>query len=184
MNLVGADLKPDNIGFTSDGTVKLFDFGLVTCVKARKHAKDTYNMTGCTGSLRYMAPEVALYHRYTEKVDVYSFGLILWQMATGEEPFEELDKIDFYREVVHRGMRPQLEKTWPADFRALLSRCWHADPEERPSFAMVTIDLDRLILAGSSPPPPVMNSPLAMFRRSSTGRTQPRIINRFPAPLG
>ena len=53
-----SDLKPANIGFTADMQLKLFDFGLVTCVKKRSHAAEVYEMTGYTGSLRYMAPEV------------------------------------------------------------------------------------------------------------------------------
>ena len=48
------DLKPDNVGFTDDGTVKIFDFGLSTCVKARSELDECYQMTGNTGSLRYM----------------------------------------------------------------------------------------------------------------------------------
>ena len=141
-----SDLKPDNIGFTSDGTLKLFDFGLVTCVKARKHAKDAYDMTGYTGSLRYMAPEVALRERYTEKVDVYSFGIMLWQMAKDRMPFKGMNKEEFMRNVVRGGVRPKLlDKIWPAGFNDLLSRCWKCNPEERPSFAMVVDILNRLI---------------------------------------
>lgn len=41
-----ADLKPDNVGFAADGTLKLFDFGLVTCVKTRESPSDSYTMTG------------------------------------------------------------------------------------------------------------------------------------------
>ena len=52
------DLKPENIGFTEDNTLKLFDFGLAICVKRPKLASDVYKMTGYTGTLRYMAPEV------------------------------------------------------------------------------------------------------------------------------
>ena len=51
------DLKPDNVGFTADGTLKLFDFGLCTAVRRRCHDNEAYDMTGNTGSLRYMAPE-------------------------------------------------------------------------------------------------------------------------------
>jgi serine/threonine protein kinase len=82
--IIHRDLKPDNVGFTSTGDLKLIDLGLSTCVKRRTNSHIAYEMTGNTGSLRYMAPEVALRKPYTEKVDVYSFGILLWQMATGE----------------------------------------------------------------------------------------------------
>lgn len=52
------DLKPDNIGFTTEGQLKLFDFGLSICVKKRLSSFESYKMTGMTGSPRYMAPEV------------------------------------------------------------------------------------------------------------------------------
>ena len=71
--IIHRDLKPDNVGFTSSGILKLFDFGLCTCVRQRRSLNEAYELTGNTGSLRYMAPEVALRQPYTEKVDVYSF---------------------------------------------------------------------------------------------------------------
>ena len=56
--VVWADLKPENVGFTEDMKLKLFDFGLMTCVKKPSTVFDIYEMSGFTGSLRYMAPEV------------------------------------------------------------------------------------------------------------------------------
>ena len=84
------DLKPDNVGFTSTGALKLFDFGLVTCVHRRQDVFSNYAMTGYTGSLRYMAPEVAQRLPYNEKVDVYSYGIMVWQMARDKIPFKGL----------------------------------------------------------------------------------------------
>ena len=52
------DLKPDNIGFTKDMKLKVFDFGLATCIGRSGHSNQVYKLTGCTGTLRYMAPEV------------------------------------------------------------------------------------------------------------------------------
>ena len=147
------DLKPDNVGFTSDGTLKLFDFGLMTCVKTRTTAKGTYDMTGCTGSLRYMAPEVALNYRYTEKVDVYSFGIMLWQMAKDRLPFQGLGKSEFYSNVVRGGQRPPLDKNWPSGFGSLLAHCWDSNPEARPNFGMIVVDIDKLISERKSSQP-------------------------------
>ena len=53
-------------------------------------------MTGNTGSLRYMAPEVALRKSYNEKVDVYSYGIMVWQMARDRVPFKGLSKTGVY----------------------------------------------------------------------------------------
>lgn len=68
--IVHRDLKPDNIGFDQHGTLKVFDFGL-SCVVPKPHLREVaLPITGQTGSVRYMAPEVALDHFYNEAVDV------------------------------------------------------------------------------------------------------------------
>eukprot|EP00597_Dinobryon_sp_UTEXLB2267_P004381 CAMPEP_0170075316 /NCGR_PEP_ID=MMETSP0019_2-20121128/12469_1 /TAXON_ID=98059 /ORGANISM="Dinobryon sp., Strain UTEXLB2267" /LENGTH=683 /DNA_ID=CAMNT_0010286195 /DNA_START=86 /DNA_END=2137 /DNA_ORIENTATION=- len=145
--IIHRDLKPDNVGFTADGQLKLFDFGLVTCVRSRQDSSAAYEMTGYTGSLRYMAPEVALRLPYSEKVDVYSYGIMVWQMARDRVPFKGLNKEEFLRTVVKGGMRPKLDRSWPKGFSDLLTRCWDREPTNRPSFAMVIIELNQLITA-------------------------------------
>ena len=62
------------LGFTLDGTVKLFDFGLARILENTSVSDEVYEMSGETGSLRYMAPEVADCQPYNQKADVYSFG--------------------------------------------------------------------------------------------------------------
>lgn len=113
--LLHRDLKPDNICFELDGTVKLLDFGLVRIVQnANSKSEEAYDLSGETGSLRYMAPEVAKGHPYNHKVDVYSFGIILWEMKAGKRPFGALrGKEDFFKFVVQRGDRPPLDhRNW------------------------------------------------------------------------
>lgn len=62
-------------------------------------------MTGWTGSLRYMAPEVALNSPYNEKVDVYSFAIIAWSLLTQKVPFQDFRKDQFIIRVVNGGQR-------------------------------------------------------------------------------
>lgn len=102
-------------------------------------------MTGMTGSLRYMAPETALRKPYTEKVDVYSFGILVWQMARDRVPFKGFNKDEFLKNVSLEGERPKLDSSWPSSFSNLLTRCWHQDPLQRPSFASIVEELDRMI---------------------------------------
>jgi len=71
LHIHNSDLKPDNIGFAADGTIKLLDFGLATVVRQRSQLDEMYEMTGFTGSLRYMSPEVAERRPYSERVDQY-----------------------------------------------------------------------------------------------------------------
>eukprot|EP00903_Cladosiphon_okamuranus_P011476 g10809.t1 len=132
------DLKPDNIGFAEDGTLKLIDFGLGKIIKRKFRVRaEKYHMTGGTGSLRYMAPEIADHQEYNEKGDVYSFSLIMWEMLAGTKPFLGLKRPDFYNRVVDQGERPPLDPEWPQPIRNLLESCWRTNLDERLSFREV-----------------------------------------------
>jgi len=145
--VVHRDLKPDNIGFTANGILKVFDFGLCSCIHIPSSAdmKTAYEMTGNTGTLRYMAPEVALGEKYNHTVDVYSFGIIAWQVLKGRIPFEEMNKKMFFDKVVRGKYRPHLDRLWPQNLCALLESCWHDDYRRRPSFGEVIEKLDEII---------------------------------------
>ena len=84
VHIIHRDLKPDNIGFSADGVLKLFDFGLSVSVRAQRERTEQYRLTGNTGTLRYMAPEVVLGRSYHQTVDTYSFGILIWQVAAGQ----------------------------------------------------------------------------------------------------
>jgi len=89
--------------------LKLFDFGLAVCVKKNRTHDTTYRMTGNTGSLAYMAPEVALRKPYNEKVDVYSFAILLWQMLSGMELYLDVACANFVDQVVLGGLSFELD---------------------------------------------------------------------------
>lgn len=145
--IVHRDLKPDNIGWTSDGTIKLFDFGLCCVVRPDDNrTADGYRMTGNTGTLRYMAPEVALNRPYHTAVDMYSFAIVVWQVLTNQVPFREMGKKRYFDRVVHNGQRPPLSRAWPKRFRELLQRGWHEDKNMRPDFEHMVQELDLLFL--------------------------------------
>eukprot|EP00752_Nemacystus_decipiens_P014627 g13025.t1 len=131
--VVHRDLKPENIAFSSDGRLKLFDFGLAKIVRRRAgRLSQRYEMTGETGSTRYMCPEVAMQLPYNEKADVYSFGLILWEMLSLRRPFEGLNRKEFVQSVIKGGRRPPLQQEWSGALRELMRRCWDEDMDTRP----------------------------------------------------
>ena len=140
------------MGFSLDGrTFKIFDFGLCRVVKKRTSSDRTYEMTGNTGSLRYMAPEVVLNQPYTEKVDVYSWAMVVWCMARNEQPYRGITVAQHRAKIVQGGERPTLASSWPAPFRALLADSWAADVAKRPSFRQVCASLDAMIEADGAP---------------------------------
>jgi serine/threonine protein kinase len=139
--------KPQPItGFTLEGTVKVLDFGLARVLEnASVESDEVYEMSGETGSLRYMAPEVADGLPYNYKADVYSFGIILWELVAGKKPFEGLNRDLFYERVVHGGERPIIRSKWPKDLSTLMSQCWDADISNRPTFREIATRLAGLL---------------------------------------
>ena len=158
VQIIHRDIKPDNIGWTSDGKIKLFDFGLCSVVLSedglREHSisateylsyRKGYRMTCNTGTLRYMAPEVALNQHYHASVDTYSFSIVIWQVLSGFVPFADMGKRRYMEKVVKGGQRPPLPKKWPKKFRYLLAQCWDKDKNVRPKFSDIVKTLDGLI---------------------------------------
>jgi serine/threonine protein kinase len=120
------DLKPNNIGFDRHGTPKLYDFGFAREV----HTIDKFEVCG---SLRYMAPEITLGHGSTLASDVYSFGILLWELCTLEKPFKDFSSgKEFKKNVFAKGYRPSLNSIRSAALRKLIRDCWDPSPENRP----------------------------------------------------
>lgn len=145
VHIIHRDIKPDNIGWTADGSLKIFDFGLCVAVRAQRDRTEQYRLTGNTGTLRYMAPEVVLGRSYNQTVDAYSFGILIWQIATGKVPFREMGKKPYFDRVVVGGQRPKLDPAWPSGFNNLLKACWHEDKHLRPTFQKICNDLEVLL---------------------------------------
>lgn len=95
-------------------------------------------MTGDTGSTRYMAPEVGLEKPYNETVDVYSFGILFYQMLALETPFEGLTVKSFPKMVFEKGARPVPNPKWPLAISNLMQRCWSAKISARPTMDEVS----------------------------------------------
>mmetsp|Transcript_39002 Transcript_39002/g.125258 ORF Transcript_39002/g.125258 Transcript_39002/m.125258 type:complete len:357 (+) Transcript_39002:133-1203(+) len=145
--LLHRDIKPGNIGVTSDGRVLLTDFGLATLWRRAHTARDDDEqraLTGMTGSLRYMAPEVALYMPYNRKAEAFSFTSVLYHVLSRRRPFSHLTP-ELYLDRVCRGdLRCPLGK-WPAEVQALMSAGWASEPSQRPDFAQIVSILERAL---------------------------------------
>jgi len=87
------------------------------------------------GTPLWMSPEVLKGRPLSEKADVYSFGIVLWEMLTGKEPFDEHDDYDrFVQSVCDKGERPDIPDTVHFSLAAMLRECWHDNQKVRPSF--------------------------------------------------
>jgi serine/threonine protein kinase len=116
--------------------VKLFDFGLAKELDDSMksgYCSEFYELSGNTGSLRYMAPEVALSECYNLSADVYSFGLLLWQICSLDLPYDGMSRTDHSVYVVKGNERPVLDPSWSTSLRILMKRAWEPDPTVRPS---------------------------------------------------
>lgn len=153
--VIHRDLKPDNICFDDDDRLRLIDFGLSICIKRAgggSSSGDTYDMTGGTGSLRYMSPEVALSQPYNDRTDIYSFGIIAYEVLTGVAPFGSMDRAKFLKRVAGNHERPDVNIddygrriTAPQKAKDLMVACWQPDISKRPSAAEVLRVCEELV---------------------------------------
>lgn len=109
-------------------------------------------MSGMAGSKRFMAPEVCHGQSYNEKVDVYAFALLLWQICALHKPFAGMSEADHFRNVVEGGMRPPLDSRWPQGLVAVMQACWQGDANRRPSIVEARQALRQVFVAGGGQP--------------------------------
>jgi serine/threonine protein kinase len=147
--LVYRDIKPENIGFDVRGNVKVFDFGLTKVLDPElRNSQGMFHMTSLTGSFPYMAPEVASMDPYNEKCDVFSFGILIWEVLSLQIAYFAVAKSSFgcYRRVAKSLKRLPISRKWPVMTKHVMQSSWNHTPEQRPSMttirSMLRVDLE------------------------------------------
>lgn len=126
--VIHRDLKSENLLFTADMCLKVVDFGI-----ACEEINCDY-LNEDRGTYRWMAPEVINYKPHNRKADVYSFGIVLWEIITGRVPYEDITPVQAAFAVVHKNARPTFPEHCPLAIRKLIEKCWVQNPEKRPEF--------------------------------------------------
>jgi serine/threonine protein kinase len=164
------DLTSANVLVDSDCSVKLGDFG-----EPRPQLALATGTADITGSLDWTAPELLTTGaNHTQKSDVFSYGVILWEFGAERIPARTLSDV---RNGVLAGLPMEVKTRYPA-FGELVAQCTHIDPESRPSFDEI---VQRLEIIRSSGPASYVPAPVA---KTATKPDPPRYIPQMLPPLG
>ncbi|KAG7013685.1 Serine/threonine-protein kinase EDR1 [Cucurbita argyrosperma subsp. argyrosperma] len=130
--IIHRDLKSSNLLIDKNWTVKVGDFGL----SRLKHETYLTTKTG-KGTPQWMAPEVLRNEPSDEKSDIYSFGVILWELATEKIPWENLNTMQVIGAVGFMNQRLEIPKDVDPQWASIIESCWHSEPANRPSFQVL-----------------------------------------------
>lgn len=133
--IIHRDLKPNNILLTTSNKAKIADFG-ISCL--RPENDEMYNMTSETGTYRYMAPEVLTHQQYNTKVDVWSFGIIVYFMFC-DQPYKNMDIEQIINHVVSILPMPNTHRI-PEPLKPIFMKCTEYHAQNRiSSLTLVTV---------------------------------------------
>ena len=161
--VIHRDLKPGNVIVDADGGVKVLDFGLATGPAAVDPEEQTARAEpaarqGQPGTLPYMAPETLRGKEATARSDIWSFGVMLYEMVAGRRPFNGDTAFDISTAIV-RGVVPPLPDDVPQGVTRIISRCLETDPQRRyGSAGEVRAGLEIVATAGLADPAPTVGA--------------------------
>uniref|UniRef100_A0A1B0CDE5 mitogen-activated protein kinase kinase kinase n=1 Tax=Lutzomyia longipalpis TaxID=7200 RepID=A0A1B0CDE5_LUTLO len=154
ISVIHRDLKSSNVLISEaiegdnlhNKTLKITDFGL---------AREVYKTTrmSAAGTYAWMPPEVIKCGTYSKASDVWSYGVLLWELLTGETPYKGFDSLSVAYGVAVNTLALPIPKTCPEAWGKLMKSCWECDPHNRPSFKEILRELDVIVRSGFTQTP-------------------------------
>jgi len=129
--IIHRDLKSHNLLISDSDSIKVCDFGLA---KIMGPANSTMTQSGTPA---WAAPEVLRCERYNQMADVYSYGVVIWELLSRDVPFSTLPPFQIVTLVGHQGIRLPILPTWPQPYVQLMTACWAEKPVDRPTFSTI-----------------------------------------------
>jgi len=145
LNIVYRDIKPENIGFDLNGDVKVFDFGLAQELRPNKKGEDGLYLLSLAGTARYMAPEIVRGERYNQSVDVYSYGVLLWEIFTLEKAFQGFDMSDILSQAKGKRVKLRMSQSIYPSVKSLIRESCLFKWKARPTFEMLVRKLQHIL---------------------------------------
>lgn len=136
--IIHRDLKSLNILLDTFYHAKIADFGLS---KTALIGANVFHTAG-VGTPQWTAPEVLESPKYGLSADVYSYGVVLWEMTHNSIPYSGYDSVQIAMNVI-KGVRPPIKATCPKEIAELMTVCWHKNPKERPTFTTIISTLQK-----------------------------------------
>ncbi|CAL8312042.1 unnamed protein product [Gadus morhua 'NCC'] len=143
MSYVHRDLAARNILVNSNLVCKVSDFGLSRVLEDDPEA--AYTTRGGKIPIRWTAPEAIAYRKFTSASDVWSYGIVMWEVVSyGERPYWEMSNQDVIK-AIEEGYRLPAPMDCPVVLHQLMLDCWEKGRSERPKFGQIVTTLDKLI---------------------------------------